>query len=173
MGSYSSKACQEKKQDKFQSFTSSVKSKLDEELTRRMMIQREVQMAVNIARARDNIYIFGSVYLAFVSSLTMAKIMKRNIPGFVLIPVVGGGIALGNLIDMAYGNKLARINKEAEHIISNERARLVPFRQAPMARFYSDDERSIFYDHATAVGDMPPYNTITRSFAPHENEKEA
>lgn len=169
MGSNSSKAANNN--DPKVSFTDSIKAKVDEELTRRMMIQREVQMAVNIARARDNVYIFGSVYLTFVSGITIAKMLKKPVPVFVALPLVAGGIALGNLADMAYGNKLARINKEAEHIITKERARLVPFSKAPMARFYSDEERSIFYDNATAVGDMPPYNTITRSFIPNKGKE--
>eukprot|EP00957_Ditylum_brightwellii_P033932 2570656-Ditylum_brightwellii.AAC.1 len=39
-------------------FGKTAKENIDHELARKMMIQREVQMAVNIARARDNIQIF-------------------------------------------------------------------------------------------------------------------
>lgn len=30
---------------------------------------------------------------------------------------------------MAYGNKLARVNKEAQYLLENERARFVPLQQ--------------------------------------------
>ena len=51
------------------SFGAKVKAAVDEELGRRMMVQREVQMAVNIAKARDTIQIFGSAWAVFVSGV--------------------------------------------------------------------------------------------------------
>ena len=90
------------------------------------MIQREVQMAVNIAKARDTLQIFGSAWATFVGVATVAKLAGRNVPPTTGIPIVLGGLVLGNIADMAYGNKLARVSKEAEHIIGNERVRLVP-----------------------------------------------
>jgi hypothetical protein len=148
------------------SFTEKIKERVEEEISRKMMLQREVQMAVNIAKARDSLYIFGSVWLTFTSGISIAHVLRKPVPVAANIPVVLGAVALGNLFDMAYGNKLLRVNKEAEHILDNERARMVPFPQAPFARFYSDEERSILYDPATAVGDMPPYSALTRSFIP-------
>lgn len=144
----------------------SIKSQVEEELLRRMMIQREVQMAVNIAKARDSIHIFGSLWLTLVSGVSIAKIAGKPVSPVVGIPILAGGVLLGNMADMAYGNKLARVNKEAEYLLANERARFVPFPQAPFARFYSPEERSVMYDKATAVGDLAPFSTITRSFAP-------
>ena len=35
-----------------------VRDRVDEEIARRMMVQREVQLAVNLAKARDTIQIF-------------------------------------------------------------------------------------------------------------------
>lgn len=45
-------------------------------------------------------------------------------------PVVIGALVLGNMADLAYGNKLNRVVKEAEYILDNERGRMVPFSQA-------------------------------------------
>ena len=127
-----------------------------------MMIQREIQMAINIARARDTIQIFGSIYLTFVGGISVAKILKKPvvIPNIVGIPIVIGGIMLGNLIDMAYGNKLARVNKEAQHILQNERERLVPFPQASFSKFYSINEYDVYYNPSTSVGDIFPSNVL-------------
>ena len=169
MGAKSSKEeRQQQHADKAKSFVETVKSNVEVEIARRMMIQREVQMAVNIARARDNLYIFGSLWLTLVTGVSVGKILKKPVPNVAFVPVVIGGVMLGNMADMAYGNKLARVNKEAEHILSNERARFVPFPQAPVAQFYSAEERSILYDPATAVGDLPPYSALTRSLIPKQ-----
>eukprot|EP00186_Timspurckia_oligopyrenoides_P002956 CAMPEP_0182450234 /NCGR_PEP_ID=MMETSP1172-20130603/39893_1 /TAXON_ID=708627 /ORGANISM="Timspurckia oligopyrenoides, Strain CCMP3278" /LENGTH=254 /DNA_ID=CAMNT_0024647771 /DNA_START=365 /DNA_END=1129 /DNA_ORIENTATION=- len=161
MGSVTSKLEQQK-----QSLADSIKANVEEDITRRMMLQREVQMAVNIAMARDTIYIFGSLWLTLVSGLTIAKLMKKPVPIFAGIPVVMGAITLGNLADMAYGTKMARVMKEAAHLMDNEKPRFVPMPQAPFARFYTAEDRSMFYDTATAVGDLAPYSAITRWFVP-------
>ena len=115
-------------------------------------------MAINIARARDTIQIFGSIYVTFVSGVSIAKLLKKPVPNVVGIPIVVGGIVLGNIIDMAYGNKLARVNKEAQHILTYERERLVPFPQAPFSKFYSLEEYDTYYNPATSVGDIFPSN---------------
>lgn len=160
-----------KKEEKYQSFAETIKANVDEEISRRMMVQREVQMAVNIARARDTIHIFGSLWLTLTTGFTIGKLAKRPVPNLLAAPIVIGGVILGNMADMAYGNKLARVNKEAEYILANERARFVPFPQAPFARFYSAEERSILYDPATAVGDLAPFGAICRSYAPSSAPK--
>ena len=98
-------------------------------------------MSVNIAKARDTIQIFGTAYVTFVSGVTIAKLAGKKVPPVLGAPIVIGGLVLGNVFDMAYGNKLARVSKEAEHIMENERSRLVPMKQAPVARFYSDKEK--------------------------------
>ena len=147
----------------------SIKANVDEELTRRMMMQREVQLAVNVAKARDTIHIFGSLWLTFTAGVSIAHLMKKPVPAAAGLPVMVGAVLLGNIADMAYGNKLARVNKEAEYILKHERARFVPFPQAPFARFYTPEERSVFYDRATAVGDLAPFCTISRSFTPRTN----
>mmetsp|Transcript_1534 Transcript_1534/g.2094 ORF Transcript_1534/g.2094 Transcript_1534/m.2094 type:complete len:100 (+) Transcript_1534:1-300(+) len=89
--------------------------------------------------------------------------MGRQVPHLLMVPVVVGGLALGNLADMAYGNKLARVGKEAELILQEERYRFVPMKQAPFAKHYTDAEREAFFEPATAVGDLFPSNLFSRS----------
>jgi Uncharacterised conserved protein (DUF2368) len=152
-----SQSSMEQKRD---NFVASVET----EVYRKMMVQREVQMAINIAKARDNLQVFGTLWLTYASGLAVATLAKRPVPAPAAIPLVVGGIALGNMADMAYGNKLARVNKEAAYLLEHERARFVPFPQAPFARFYSADERAILYDKATASGDLAPFSIICRSY---------
>uniref|UniRef100_A0A7S0AHY8 Uncharacterized protein n=1 Tax=Minutocellus polymorphus TaxID=265543 RepID=A0A7S0AHY8_9STRA len=152
------------------SFGAKVKAAVDEELGRRMMIQREVQMAVSIAKARDVIQIFGSAWAVLVGGLAGAKIAGRKVPTLAAVPVVVGGLVLGNIADMAYGNKLARVSKEAEYILDNERARLIPLKQAPVARFYSAEEKSKMFDAATSAGLLFPSSLFSRSFVPEGSE---
>lgn len=94
-----------------------------------MMQQRELNMALNIAKARDSLQIFGSLYATFVSGLGIAKIARKPVPHLAGVPVVIGAVLLGNIADMAYGNKLGRVCQETEHILENERPRFVPFKQ--------------------------------------------
>jgi hypothetical protein len=151
----------EKKRDDFV-------ASIETEVYRKIMVQREVQLAVNIAKARDNINVFGSMWLIYGSGLMIAAVAKRPVPSAAAIPLVVGGIMLGNMADMAYGDKLARVNKEAAYLLEHERARFVPFPQAPFARFYSTEERALLYDKATASGDLAPFSVICRSYVPRK-----
>lgn len=150
--------------------TNSIKESIQDEILKRAMLQREVQMAVNIAKARDAIHIFGSLWLTLVSGVGIARVAGKPVPSLAGIPVVVGGVVLGNMADMAYGNKLQRVNKEAEYILANERARFVPFPQAPFAKFYTAQERSVLYDPATAVGDLAPFSSICRYYTPNSTK---
>jgi len=121
------------------SFKEQIKSSIEDELSRRMMMQREINMALNIAKARDTIQIFGTIYGIFVGGVGVAKfVAKKPVPSIVGVPVVIGGIVLGNIADMAYGNKLGRVVKEAEYILDNERARFVPFKQVRNSYYERD-----------------------------------
>jgi DhnA family fructose-bisphosphate aldolase class Ia len=80
------------------------------------------------------------------------------------IPVVMGAFGLSNLYDMAYGTKLTRVVKEAEHIMANERHRFVPPKQAPFNRFYTKAEKAAVAD-IKAVGEHIPAGL------PHSRQK--
>jgi Uncharacterised conserved protein (DUF2368) len=111
------------------SFQDQIKATVEEEIAKRMMKQREINMALNIAKARDMLQIFGSLYVVNVIGLGIAKIAGKPVPNLVVLPVLGSGVLLGNLFDMAYGNKMGRVCKEAEYILEHERPRFVPFKQ--------------------------------------------
>ena len=146
-----------------------IRSSVETEIYRKMMVQRETQMAINIAKARDNFHVFGSIWLGYGTLLTVGTLAKRPVPPVAAVPLVVGGILLGNIFDMAYGNKLLRVNKEASYILKHERPRFVPFPQAPFSKFYTDEERSVLYDKATASGDLPPFTLICRSYTPPQS----
>lgn len=68
---------------------------------------------------------YGGLYSALLTGITVAKLGGKKVPGAAGIPVVVGGFMLCNMADLAYGNKLQRVIKEAEHIMAEERPRLV------------------------------------------------
>jgi len=137
MGGSSSKvepSCEDTKKkedgkDEVNRFADRVRATIEDEIARKAMVQREVQLAVNIAKARDNIWIFGSAWTTLVTGAVGAKLAGRTVPPLVGVPVVVGALVLGNMADMAYGNKLNRVVKEAEYILENEKGRFVPFKQ--------------------------------------------
>ncbi len=159
MGASNSKAKAEKDKkckDDANDFGSRIKQAVDDEIAKRMMVQREIQLALSIARARDTLFFFGSAWTVFATSVVTAKALGKKVPPVAGIPLVVGGLVLGNFYDLAYGNKLLRVGKEAEYILEHERGRFVPFKQAPFAKFYTEDERAALWGGSTAVGDLFP-----------------
>ena len=68
-----------------------------------------------------------------------------------------------------------RVAKEAEYILEHERGRLVPMKQAPFAKFYTEDERAALWGDSTAVGDLFPnsfYAPRKELPAPQQPKKE-
>ena len=173
MGGSSSKDDSDKTEDiRRRSLVEQARSLLEDELARKMMVQREVQMAVNTAKARDNIWIFGTAWATLVTGVSVAQLAGRKPPSVVGVPIVIGALVLGNMADMAYGNKLLRVTKEAEYILEHERGRFVPFKQAPFSKFYSAEERAQFFDTATAVGELFPNRYIARNGLPPPSKPE-
>ena len=126
-------------------------------------------MAVNIARARDNIWIFGGAWTTYTCGVVMAKTLgtrgKVVVPPIAVVPVIVGGLVLGNMADMAYGNKLARVTREAEYLMEYDRERFVPPKQAPFHKYYLDDEKTMYND-ATPVGEFFPNRLWARPSFP-------
>ena len=136
---------------------------LQEKMARRAMVQREVEMSVSIARARDSLQWFGGLYASYITGLTAASLARKPIPRIAALPAVLGAFGLANLADMAYGTKMTRIAKEAEHIMQHERGRFVPPAQAPFARLYTQAEREL-YESTDAVGALwPGFLPVSRS----------
>ena len=109
----------------------SAQSSIQNKMHRQMMVQREVQMAVGMAQARDSLQWFGGLYTFFLTALSTAKLAKKPVPALAALPVVVGAFGLVNMWDVAYGSKMSRVVKEAEFILDNERERFVPPTQAP------------------------------------------
>jgi len=163
MGGSNSKTASERKaemENKGKTFLDNIKSNVEDEIAKKMMMQREVQMAVNIARARDTLTIFGSAWLTLVTGTGIAYALKKPVPPVVGVPIVIGSLILGNVADMAYGNKLNRVVNEAEYIMEYERGRFVPPKQASFSKFYTEDEKSVYYENSTPVGDLFPNAAI-------------
>ncbi|VEU44589.1 unnamed protein product [Pseudo-nitzschia multistriata] len=157
MGSSSSKTEAQNKNSKCQDdFGTKVRNAVNDEIARRAMMQREIQMAVNIARTRDILCVFGTAWGFLTAGVVTAKALGKKVPPVAGVPIVVGGLVLGNFYDLAYGNKLQRVVKEAEHILEHERGRFVPFKQAPFSKFYTDEERAALFESASAVGDLFP-----------------
>lgn len=101
MGGSASKSSSGQLETQKPASTTSFRTRIEDEIARRMMLQREVQMAVNIAKARDTLSIFGSAWGALVTGVVTAQIMGKPVPGIVGVPVVVGALILGNMADMA------------------------------------------------------------------------
>lgn len=160
MGSSSSK--EQKPKEKKLTYAERMRANFEAELARKMMLQREIQLAINIARARDALFVGSAVWGTLTSGVVLAKLAGKKVPPLAAAPIVVGAIVLGNTADLAYGNKLSRITKEAEYLLEHERERFVPMKQAPFAKFYTEDERAGSYDISTAVGDMFPTRLYAR-----------
>ena len=104
------------------------------------MAQREVQLSVSMAQARDNLLVFGSAWTCLLTGVTTAKLLGKTVPPFAAVPVLVGGVMLGNIYDFAYGTKLQRVVSEAEFIMEHESHRFVPPKQAPFHKNYSQDQ---------------------------------
>lgn len=79
---------------------------------------RERLMAMQLARAREILYWFGSFYV--IASAGMLAGFKRTLKPGVLAPILPLTFVLAYQADMAYGNKLHRIRLEAENIMQFE-----------------------------------------------------
>lgn len=94
MGGTSSKNSEtEEKQER--SFVENARAFVEDELARKMMVQREVQMAVNMAKARDTIWIYGSAWATLVAGASVAQLAGRKPPAIVGVPIVVGALVLG------------------------------------------------------------------------------
>ena len=82
------------------------------------MRRREMMMAVNMARTRDMLMYFGVFTGALTLFATAALIKKRNPAGF--IPVFPLCFICAYQYDLAYGNKLNRVQAEAGRILDQE-----------------------------------------------------
>jgi hypothetical protein len=137
------------------------------------MLQREIQMAVSIAQARDSLMWFGSLYSLYLVAISASILTKKPLPAAAPLPGIMGGFGLLNLYDVAYGGKMIRVAKEAEYILDNERSRFVPIKQAPFYKLYTHVERAHPpYSTSSAVGTYwPSFLPISRPPTATSTEK--
>nr|CAD7448943.1 unnamed protein product [Timema bartmani] len=79
---------------------------------------RERMVSMQVARARELLYWFGSFYI--LAALGMIAGFRRTRKPGVLAPLLPLSFIGGYQADMAYGNKLHRIRGEAENIMQYE-----------------------------------------------------
>ncbi|KAK7794364.1 hypothetical protein R5R35_007245 [Gryllus longicercus] len=93
----------------------------------KITVERQIQMqnqmrermtAMQIARARELLYWFGSFYA--LATLGMVAGFRRTRKPGVLIPLLPLTFITAYQADMAYGNKLHRLRAEAENIMQFE-----------------------------------------------------
>eukprot|EP00471_Norrisiella_sphaerica_P006128 CAMPEP_0184489918 /NCGR_PEP_ID=MMETSP0113_2-20130426/16658_1 /TAXON_ID=91329 /ORGANISM="Norrisiella sphaerica, Strain BC52" /LENGTH=163 /DNA_ID=CAMNT_0026873577 /DNA_START=52 /DNA_END=543 /DNA_ORIENTATION=+ len=128
------------------SYAKIAKENVVDTISEQAKLQREIQMSINIARARDSLQWYGGLYSAFLSGVGVAKITGKPVPPVAAIPVVVGGFMLANMTDMAYGTKLQRVVKEAEYLMEHERGRFPPPKQAMFAGKYTEEEKAVYSD---------------------------
>ncbi|XP_028403596.1 plasminogen receptor (KT)-like [Dendronephthya gigantea] len=113
MGSYISKGmsgAMEKMQEQQQTM-----------MERQILVQNEMRqrgMATQIAFTRDMFYWWGSFY-AVVTAGAILGFMKTKKPS-ILVPILPLSFIVSYQADLAYGNKITRVQAEAENILINE-----------------------------------------------------
>ncbi|KAJ0171117.1 hypothetical protein K1T71_013316 [Dendrolimus kikuchii] len=96
----------------------SVMQKKQEEMQNKMKKDREVQMAMQIARTRD-VTLWITTFYAFAATAMFAGYRKTKNKA-VIAPMLPLTFVTLYYWDLSYGNKLHRIRMEAQHILSNE-----------------------------------------------------
>ena len=83
------------------------------------MLQRQVQMATNVAMAKDRLLYLGS----FTATLAVVGAAKRSRAA--LVPVLPLSFLCAWHADMVYGNKLERVCADAERLLETDKERFV------------------------------------------------
>lgn len=100
---------------------------------------RSSQMAIQIAMNRD-IFQWGSVFYGVLcTGVAAATLERKAFPRLALPPLLIGGGVLAFIYDGAYGTKMARVRLEAEHILKEERERLIPLATMPHTKFWQKE----------------------------------
>jgi len=142
----------------FSSGVEIAKDEIRSTVLRNLALQYEVQKAINIAKARDQLMWMSAFYGLMCSGIFAGVALKKPVPHFAAVPVVIGGFVIANMADAAYGNKLIRVRKEAELILggeTRESAIMVPPSQALFFETYPESETAASRD-VMAVGHLWP-----------------
>jgi len=87
---------------------------------------RRLQLSMQMAFVREQLYWFGGVYSLGLLGVTAQVIKTKSIPKVAAIPLVVAGTFIAYQWDFAYGNKIDRINKIHHDILREEKHWFVP-----------------------------------------------
>eukprot|EP00760_Papus_ankaliazontas_P015681 PhM_4_TR16662/c0_g3_i1/m.23589 len=105
------------------STSSRISDSMAEKQRHAALAQREMMLAVQLARLRDDLsWVCG--FWAATSALGIMGAMRTG-KGVLAFPMVPGSIMCAYMYDAAYGRKTARILEESENILRKERERFV------------------------------------------------
>jgi hypothetical protein len=117
---------------------SEVPQKMAETQKVNALAQRELMMAMQLAKLRDDFSWMCRLHGTLATVLTVG-FLKTHKPQL-LIPFVPLGFSLAYTYDAAYGTKIERMVEEAERILATERARF----QVPLGnRLVSPEEYAV------------------------------
>ncbi|GBG25913.1 Plasminogen receptor KT [Hondaea fermentalgiana] len=100
--------------------------------------QREMQMALNLAQARDFLQYLAGLWTG-CATLGVVTALRGKFPKPLAVPIGVLPLVMIYQADMAYFTKIRRVCKEAEHIMVDERWRFVPPTKAPFYKFYENE----------------------------------
>eukprot|EP00924_Labyrinthula_sp_SR-Ha-C_P003213 snap_masked-scaffold_15-processed-gene-2.65-mRNA-1 protein AED:0.19 eAED:0.24 QI:0/-1/0/1/-1/1/1/0/154 len=109
---------------------------------RTLAIQREAQLAVNRAWARDFFQFGSGIYSLILTGGILSRVRHGTVPVAIKAPLGLGAIILAYQYDMGYGNKMQRIVKEAEEMLEKEREIFIPPKQMPFYYIYEGEEQN-------------------------------
>nr|XP_011454861.2 plasminogen receptor (KT)-like [Crassostrea gigas]XP_011454862.2 plasminogen receptor (KT)-like [Crassostrea gigas] len=81
---------------------------------------REKQMAMMVARSRDLFQWFGAFYATYAFAAIAANMKSKGKNKAMVAPLLPLTFILGYQYDLAYGEKMERMRKEADRVLDNE-----------------------------------------------------
>ncbi len=117
---------------------------------------RSTQLAMQIAMARDQVQWGCGLFSLLVVGAAADTIKRKALPPMYIPPLVVGGFVLSYIGDMAYGSKLTRVRQEAEHILVEERTRLVPPSSMPARKLWTKEADEVTASGIHRVGKLWP-----------------
>lgn len=95
---------------------------------------RRLQMAQMMAMRRDLVMWMGGAWTFASSALIAARVAGRPVPSIAALPWTAFTIVLAYNADAAYGNKMERVNKEFEKIVTSEKHWFTPLEPPAAAK---------------------------------------
>jgi hypothetical protein len=124
-----------------QSISNSIKSAMaaQQEDMRQMQLatqerMRRMQMAQMMAMRRDMVMWMGGAWALAVSALVAGRAAGRAVPPIAALPLAAYTVVLAYNADAAYGNKMERVNKEFDKIVTSEKHWFTPIEPPAAAK---------------------------------------